>query len=82
MQEKKGDMSTNNSTSSTNKNPKKANLLDHHSIKHILDESASEVVLISYTSQLSCFLGILLVICAFLFVDRDRTWLHWRCENE
>ncbi|PON97350.1 Signal peptidase complex subunit [Trema orientale] len=26
------------------KNPKKANLLDHHSIKHILDESVSEVV--------------------------------------
>ncbi len=25
------------------KNPKKANLLDHHSIKHILDESVSEV---------------------------------------
>ncbi|KDP44826.1 hypothetical protein JCGZ_01326 [Jatropha curcas] len=27
-----------------NKNPKKANLLDHHSIKHILDESVSEIV--------------------------------------
>lgn len=26
------------------KNPKKANLLDHHSIKHILDESVSEVI--------------------------------------
>ncbi|KAK7842988.1 putative signal peptidase complex subunit 2 [Quercus suber] len=26
------------------KNPKKANLLDHHSIKHILDESVSEIV--------------------------------------
>ncbi|KAL5125443.1 putative signal peptidase complex subunit 2 [Glycine soja] len=26
------------------KAPKKANLLDHHSIKHILDESVSEVV--------------------------------------
>lgn len=26
-----------------NKNQKKANLLDHHSIKHILDESVSEV---------------------------------------
>ena len=25
------------------KTPKKANLLDHHSIKHILDESVSEV---------------------------------------
>ncbi|CAA7028977.1 unnamed protein product [Microthlaspi erraticum] len=29
---------------STNKNAKKANLLDHHSIKHILDESVSEIV--------------------------------------
>ncbi|PON69067.1 Signal peptidase complex subunit [Parasponia andersonii] len=28
------------------KNPKKANLLDHHSIKHILDESVSEVSII------------------------------------
>ncbi|XP_060675515.1 signal peptidase complex subunit 2 isoform X2 [Ziziphus jujuba] len=28
----------------TTKNPKKANLLDHHSIKHILDESVSEIV--------------------------------------
>ncbi|XP_021911001.1 probable signal peptidase complex subunit 2 [Carica papaya] len=27
-----------------NKNPKKANLLDHHSIKHLLDESVSEIV--------------------------------------
>ncbi|KAB1217773.1 putative signal peptidase complex subunit 2 [Morella rubra] len=26
------------------KNAKKANLLDHHSIKHILDESVSEIV--------------------------------------
>ncbi|KAL9677066.1 hypothetical protein QQ045_005293 [Rhodiola kirilowii] len=26
------------------KNAKKANLLDHHSIKHILDESVTEVV--------------------------------------
>ncbi|XP_058007787.1 signal peptidase complex subunit 2 [Hevea brasiliensis] len=36
MQEKKQEMAT--------KNPKKANLLDHHSIKHILDESVSEIV--------------------------------------
>ncbi|KAH6769126.1 Microsomal signal peptidase 25 kDa subunit [Perilla frutescens var. frutescens] len=27
-----------------NKNPKKANLLDHNSIKHILDESVTEIV--------------------------------------
>ncbi|KAM1069559.1 hypothetical protein ACFX13_001485 [Malus domestica] len=36
MQEKKSD--------SPNKNPKKANLLDHHSIKHTLDESVTEIV--------------------------------------
>ncbi|KAG2723855.1 hypothetical protein I3843_02G166500 [Carya illinoinensis] len=36
MQEKKPETAT--------KNPKKANLLDHHSIKHILDESVSEIV--------------------------------------
>lgn len=36
MQEKKADMAT--------KNPKKANLLDHHSIKHLLDESVTEIV--------------------------------------
>ncbi|KAK3017248.1 hypothetical protein RJ639_005536 [Escallonia herrerae] len=40
MQEKKGDMATGN----TNKAPKKTNLLDHHSIKHFLDESVSEIV--------------------------------------
>ncbi|KAF7149092.1 hypothetical protein RHSIM_Rhsim03G0140200 [Rhododendron simsii] len=35
MQEKdEADMAT--------KNPKKANLLDHHSIKHLLDESVTE----------------------------------------
>ncbi|KAJ4843497.1 hypothetical protein Tsubulata_034992 [Turnera subulata] len=26
------------------KNPKKANLLDHHSLKHVLDEAVSEVI--------------------------------------
>ncbi|CAH1438721.1 unnamed protein product [Lactuca virosa] len=29
---------------SATKNPKKANLLDHHSIKYLLDESVSEIV--------------------------------------
>lgn len=39
MQEKKGgDMAT-------TKSPKKTNLLDHSSIKHILDESVTEVFL-------------------------------------
>ncbi|CAL1387518.1 unnamed protein product [Linum trigynum] len=33
-----------NSEPTANKNQKKANLLDHHSIKHILDESVSEIV--------------------------------------
>ncbi|KAH7548199.1 hypothetical protein JRO89_XS14G0082400 [Xanthoceras sorbifolium] len=37
MQEKKPENANKN-------NPKKANLLDHHSIKHILDESVSEIV--------------------------------------
>ncbi|XP_021295721.1 probable signal peptidase complex subunit 2 [Herrania umbratica] len=36
MQEKKAETGT--------KSAKKANLLDHHSIKHILDESVSEIV--------------------------------------
>ncbi|URE18092.1 Signal peptidase complex subunit [Musa troglodytarum] len=31
-------------SSSAAKNPKKTNLLDHHSIKHLLDESVAEVV--------------------------------------
>ncbi|XP_021769425.1 probable signal peptidase complex subunit 2 [Chenopodium quinoa] len=33
-----------NTTSTKQQNPKKANLLDHNSLKHILDESATEVV--------------------------------------
>ncbi|XP_010534562.1 PREDICTED: probable signal peptidase complex subunit 2 [Tarenaya hassleriana] len=36
MEEKKSELA--------NRNPKKANLLDHHSIKHILDESISDIV--------------------------------------
>lgn len=32
---------------SSTKNPKKANLLDPHSIKHLLDESVTEVRTIS-----------------------------------
>lgn len=31
-------------TTTAKQNPKKANLLDHHSIKHLLDESVSEIV--------------------------------------
>jgi len=37
-------MATDSSTK-PKQNPKKANLLDHHSLKHILDESAIEVSL-------------------------------------
>lgn len=47
MQEKKGDAAA----SSNKKNPKKANLLDHGSIKHLLDESVSEVELHFLTSD-------------------------------
>ncbi|KAM5556617.1 signal peptidase complex subunit 2 [Rosa sericea] len=36
MEEKKSQSAT--------KNPKKANLVDHHSIKHVLDESVTEIV--------------------------------------
>ncbi|KNA17923.1 hypothetical protein SOVF_075470 [Spinacia oleracea] len=36
--------SESNTTTTKQQNPKKANLLDHNSLKHILDESASEVV--------------------------------------
>ncbi|THF98397.1 hypothetical protein TEA_025685 [Camellia sinensis var. sinensis] len=53
MQEKKADMATTN-TSSSNKNPKKANLLDHHSIKHILDESVTELII--YTKEKNAIL--------------------------
>ncbi|GMH11172.1 hypothetical protein Nepgr_013013 [Nepenthes gracilis] len=34
----------NDTKTSKTKNPKKANLLDHHSLKHILDEAVTEIV--------------------------------------
>ncbi|XP_058089353.1 signal peptidase complex subunit 2-like [Magnolia sinica] len=37
-------MVSNSSSSSLKPNPKKANLMDPHSIKHLLDESVSEIV--------------------------------------
>lgn len=42
---RKLEMTTTNSTTvnSLSRNPKKSNLLDHHSIKHLLDETVSEV---------------------------------------
>ncbi|CAH1428742.1 unnamed protein product [Lactuca virosa] len=39
-----GTATINDNTSSAIKNPKKTNLLDHHSIKHLLDESVTEIV--------------------------------------
>ncbi|KAI3519812.1 hypothetical protein L1887_09028 [Cichorium endivia] len=46
VMEKESEMTTTNGTiaDSPTKNPKKINLLDHHSIKHLLDESVSEIV--------------------------------------
>ncbi|XP_052198316.1 signal peptidase complex subunit 2 [Diospyros lotus] len=65
MQEKiKGEMGANN------KNPKKANLLDHHSIKSILDESVTEIVTSrGYVedhrmSNTRLFLGIVIILIA------------------
>nr|KAJ0203466.1 hypothetical protein LSAT_V11C500229620 [Lactuca sativa] len=39
-----GTTTINNNTGSAIKNPKKANLLDHHCIKHLLDESVTKIV--------------------------------------
>lgn len=60
MQEKKGELAS-------TKSPKKANLLDHNSIKHILDESVTEVCTLSHTCVIN--------LCGFLrfcvfFVNR------------
>ncbi|KAG8651441.1 probable signal peptidase complex subunit 2 [Manihot esculenta] len=64
MQEKKSEMA--------NKNPKKANLSDHHSIKHILDESVSEIVTSrGYVedlrlSNLRLFMGTIIIVIALV----------------
>ncbi|KAL9365256.1 hypothetical protein Peur_043129 [Populus x canadensis] len=64
MQEKKTEMA--------NKNAKKANLLDHHSIKHILDESVSEIVVSRghvedvRMSNIRLFLGTIIIVIALL----------------
>uniref|UniRef100_A0A6N2LR60 Signal peptidase complex subunit 2 n=1 Tax=Salix viminalis TaxID=40686 RepID=A0A6N2LR60_SALVM len=64
MEEKKTEMA--------NKNAKKANLLDHHSIKHILDESVSEIVISRgyvedvRTSNIRLFLGAIIIAIALL----------------
>ncbi|GER54459.1 microsomal signal peptidase 25 kDa subunit family protein [Striga asiatica] len=63
MQEKKGE-------TASNKNPKKANLLDHHSIKHVLDESVTEVVTSKgypedvRLSNIRLFLGAIIIVIA------------------
>ncbi|KAF6165774.1 hypothetical protein GIB67_012671 [Kingdonia uniflora] len=44
MQEMAKSDVTSSSSSSPSKKPKKANLLDHHSIKNLLDESVTEIV--------------------------------------
>uniref|UniRef100_A0A1J3D912 Signal peptidase complex subunit 2 n=2 Tax=Noccaea caerulescens TaxID=107243 RepID=A0A1J3D912_NOCCA len=64
MEEKKAE--------STNKNAKKANLLDHHSIKHILDESVSEIVTSRgykedvRLSNLKLILGVVIIVVALV----------------
>ncbi|CAF2123459.1 probable signal peptidase complex subunit 2 [Brassica rapa] len=57
---------------SKNKNVKKANLLDHNSIKHILDESVSDIVTSHgykedvRLSNLKLFLGAIIIVVALV----------------
>ncbi|KFK36888.1 hypothetical protein AALP_AA4G184800 [Arabis alpina] len=57
---------------STNKNVKKANLLDHNSLKHILDESVSDIVTSRgykedvRLSNLKLFLGTIIIVVALV----------------
>ncbi|XP_057981715.1 signal peptidase complex subunit 2 [Malania oleifera] len=70
MPENKGD--TSGSGTATTKNAKKANLLDHHSIKHILDESVTEIVTSrGYVedvrmSNIKLVLGMIIIIIALV----------------
>ncbi|KAK4436542.1 putative signal peptidase complex subunit [Sesamum alatum] len=54
----------------TKQNPKKANLLDHHSIKHILDESVTEIVTSKgypedvRMSNIRLFIGVIIIVVA------------------
>ena len=71
MQEKKSD--------SASKNPKKANLLDHHSIKHILDESVTEVGYSLFPLDpfsLSIFFSFIfgLFFCWICHCNSNRSW--------
>ncbi|CAN6995276.1 unnamed protein product [Brassica rapa subsp. trilocularis] len=69
MEEKKAE--------STNKNVKKANLLEHNSIKHILDESVSDIVKSRgykedvRLSNLKLILGTVIIVM-FRFFDYDK----------
>ncbi|KAF9674636.1 hypothetical protein SADUNF_Sadunf10G0147500 [Salix dunnii] len=61
-----------NITEMANKNPKKENLLDLHSIKHILDESVSEIVKCRgyeenlRMSNIRLFFGTFIIVIALL----------------
>ncbi|KAL2248888.1 UNVERIFIED_CONTAM: putative signal peptidase complex subunit 2 [Sesamum indicum] len=54
----------------TKQNPKKANLLDHHSIKHILDESVTEIVTTKgypedvRMSNIRLLIGVIIIVVA------------------
>ncbi|GAB2223111.1 hypothetical protein Droror1_Dr00017248 [Drosera rotundifolia] len=62
----------NESKTTTTKNPRKTNLLDHHSIKTLLDESVSEIVTSrGYVedvrlSNIRLFLGTIVIIIALV----------------
>ncbi|XP_010244948.1 PREDICTED: probable signal peptidase complex subunit 2 [Nelumbo nucifera] len=70
MQEKMGDMV--HSGNPSPQNPKKANLMDPHSIKHLLDESVTELVTgRGYVedvrmSNIRLFLGIIIIVIALV----------------
>ncbi|XP_042512027.1 probable signal peptidase complex subunit 2 [Macadamia integrifolia] len=70
MQEKKGEMASNGN--SNDKNAKKANLMDPHSIKHLLDESVTEIVVSrGYVedvrmSNIRLFMGAIIIIIALV----------------
>uniref|UniRef100_A0A5B7A7R6 Signal peptidase complex subunit 2 n=1 Tax=Davidia involucrata TaxID=16924 RepID=A0A5B7A7R6_DAVIN len=65
-------MATTTTTTTANKNPKKTNLLDHHSIKHLLDESVNEVVTSRgyiedvRMSNVRLFMGTIIIIVALV----------------
>ena len=72
---------------STNKNVKKVNLLDHNSIKHMLDESVSDVSHISSDYSPYAFLLYILRSVDYdhpfvLCVDRYEPWLQGGREAE